>query len=206
MSIVTHNFDQYSEEYWALKLGRPSASKIAKSILNSQGKPAAGQTTYMHTLLAEEMAGAQLDSFQNDAMKRGLEMEPDAVGYYEFVTDQTTSEVGCITNPSVNEHVVISPDRWTPDNNVPGLEVKCPGPPNQIAYLLGNKCPPEYFPQVQCSMWITEQDHWDFVSYHPELDCLLITVNRDDAWIKLLADEMDSFMEKLEKKKQKLAA
>jgi len=35
---------------------------------------------------------------------------------------------------------------------------------------------------------------------------LLITVNRDDAWIKLLADEMDSFMEKLEKKKQKLAA
>ena len=43
-----------------------------------------------------------------------------------------------------------------------------------------------------------------FLSYHPDLDCLLITVDRDDSWIKLLEEEVDKFMEKFEKQKQKI--
>ena len=204
--MIVHSFDQYSDEYWALKLARPSASKIQKHVFTSTGKKAAGQEAYMHQLLAEELAGRQLDGYQNDAMRRGLEMEPEAVNCYEFITDQRTEEVGCITNPAISEHLVISPDRWTPANPVPGLEVKCPGHTTQVKYLIDRKCPSEYFPQVQTSMWITEQEHWDFVSYHPDLPPLIVTVNRDQKWIDSFAEELDAFLGRLDKKRQRQAA
>ena len=203
--MILHDFAQYSKEYWALKLARPSASSINK-ILTSTGKPASSQDTYMNNLLAEDLAGVAFQGHQTDAMARGLEMESEAADYYEFVTDQKTFQMGCITNPKVNEHVIISPDRWSPENKVAGLEIKCPMPPNQVKYLLGQKCPSDYMPQLQCSMWITETEHWDFLSYHPDLDCLLLTVDRDDAWIKLLEEEIDKFMEKFETRRQKLKA
>ena len=199
----TYECEQYSHAYWIIKRARPSASSINK-ILTSTGKPASGQETYMNALLAEDLAGVTFHGHQTEEMARGLELEDEAASYYEFVTDQKTYQMGCITNPKINEHVIISPDRWSPENKVAGLEIKCPMPPNQVKYLLGQKCPSDYMPQLQCSMWITETEHWDFLSYHPDLDCLLITVDRDDSWIKLLEEEVDKFMEKFEKQKQKL--
>ena len=36
-------------------------------------------------------------------------------------------------------------------------------------------------------MWITGRKWWDFVSYHPEMDSLIVRVERDEEYIWQLA-------------------
>jgi hypothetical protein len=46
----------------------------------------------------------------------------------------------------------------------------------------------KYYPQVQGCLWITERDWWDFVSFHPEMEILIVRVERDDKYINSLAE------------------
>lgn len=197
--MIVHDIPQYSDEWWAVRLGKPTASRF-KDILTSTGKKAAGADAYMHLLLAEMMAGKPLESYTNQWMERGTELEPEARTYYElercavdqvgFVTDDMGS-VGC------------SPDGLTPNG---GLEIKAPKAETHVKYMLAGKCPAEYYPQVQGSMWICERDSWDFMSYHPDLKPFLITVKRDDEYIKRLEESVDMFLESLHEKQARLAA
>lgn len=49
------------------------------------------------------------------------------------------------------------------------LEIKCPKTATHIGYLLANRLPPEYVPQVTHAFWVTGADFCDFVSYDPRL-------------------------------------
>lgn len=152
----------------------------------------------MHELLAEWL-GAEKEQFETEWMARGTEMEPEAKAFYEFETGLDVQEIGFVT--ALDGLTGCSPDGMTEHK---GLEMKCPKAANHVKYLLAGKCPAEYVPQVQGSMWICEKDEWDFMSYHPDLSPFLITVKRDEDYIKSLEVEVTKFVEKMVALREKL--
>jgi hypothetical protein len=41
-------------------------------------------------------------------------------------------------------------------------------------------------------LWITGREWWDFMSFHPEMEDLIVRVYRDDEYINVLADVVNS--------------
>jgi hypothetical protein len=74
--------DQRSPEWYEMRRGRITASRFS-DILTSTGKPSTKQDGYINDLVAEHLAFEPLDYYQNDAMARGTELEPEARRKYE---------------------------------------------------------------------------------------------------------------------------
>ena len=190
MRMLDH--EQGSPEWFAARIGVPTASRF-KDIITSQGKKATAFNRYADELVAERIRQQPTETFQSDAMRRGNELEPEARSFYSFVTGREVQQCGlCLLD---DHDIGASPDGLMPDR---GLEIKCPKPNTQVAYLSAGKLPAEYVPQVQGQLWICERDQWDFLSYHPEMPPLLITVKRDDQFIDLLASLTLSLLERVE--------
>ena len=133
-------------------------------------------------------------------MERGVLLEQEARDYYQFQTDNEVKQVGLVYKDET-KMISCSPDGLMDKS---GLEIKCPAPHTHIKYLLAGKLPSEYVPQVQGSIWITGADSWDFVSYHPDIEPMLIHVERDDEYIEKLESEINKFVSKLIKQRERL--
>lgn len=193
--------EQRSPDWFAAKAGVPSASGF-HNILTPTGKPTTGAkaVNYRNTLLAEWLVGGEIESYTNQWMQRGVEMEAEARESFEFITDMTVDEVGfCKSEAPV---CGCSPDGLIGGGE--GLEIKCPAPYTHVQYLLDGRVPNEYIPQIQGSMLVTGRDLWWFMSYHPGMDPLIIGVSRDDDYIGALAEALGKFNRELSECKQKL--
>lgn len=172
--------EQKSQGWFSARNGIPTASRF-KDIITSRGKKSASFDRLAYSLAAEKVMGHGVETFESDWMRRGTELEPEARAWYEFITGRPVGLVGlCLTDDGI---AGASPDGLMDDR---GLEIKCPAPHTHMEYLSRGRCPPDYVPQVQGSMWICERDLWDFVSFHPELPPLLVTVERDQEFIESL--------------------
>lgn len=175
------NVEQGSPEWFEARCGIPTASCF-KDIITSQGKKASAFDRYANTLVAERLMGRPPESFESEWMRRGTELEPQARAFYEFERDFEIEQIGfCLLDDG---SAGASPDGIAESF---GLEIKCPAPHTHVSYLARGKLPAEYVPQVQGCMWICERDRWDFLSYHPDMPPLLITVERDDQFIEQIA-------------------
>ncbi len=198
--MIILDCEQHSDEWFNARLGIPTGSCFDK-IITSQDKPASGQKTYMNELLAEWLVGAPVDTYTSVWMERGNELENEARSYYEFKSDNPVKQVGLVFKNDKNL-VSCSPDGLI--DGVGGLEIKCPKANTQIEYLLTQKLPAKYVPQVQGSMWITEREWWDFLSYHPDMPPLLVRVYRDDNFINSLETKVNKFIETMLEKRETL--
>lgn len=191
-------FEQHSPEWFAARLGIPTASGF-KSIISSTGKPSTSADTYLYKLLAEWVMGVPTQVEQTEWMARGNLLEGQARAFYEIETGRPVTEVGFIRHDEWD--VGCSPDGLTDRG---GLELKVPAPHTHIKYLLSGRCPAEYVPQVQGCMWLTNAKEWDFMSFHPDMEPLLVTVKRDNDFIKALETEVEKFLKKMHSKRQQL--
>ena len=177
------NCEQGTEEWLAARLGVPSASSFGK-LITPTGKKSSTFDAYVNQLVAERITGEATPFPQTDAMARGTELEPHARDFYEFMTDNEVKEVGFI------KHAVMeagcSPDGLIEEMG--GLEIKCPLPHTHVETLRGGKMPTKHIPQVQGCMWITRREWWDFVSYNPSMESLIVRVERDDEYIEKMAE------------------
>jgi putative phage-type endonuclease len=196
MIVLDH--DQGTEEWFAARLGVPSASNFAK-LVTSTGKPSASAEDYINQLIAERMTGERAEIYTNSHMERGTLLEPEARSYYEFVAGKDVQEVGFCLHDTICAGC--SPDGLVGDY---GLEIKCPSASVQVSYLRDGKLPVQYKQQVMGCMWITGAELWDFLSYHPDMPSLLITVERDQNYIDLLALEVEKAADEIEKQTQRL--
>jgi len=188
--MIVHEHEQGSPEWFAARRGIPTASEFSK-ILTSTGKPSTSAQTYLYTLVAERLAGQEVDPFTNEWMERGKELEAEARDLFVMLTDQDIPTVGFITDDA---HTIgCSPDGW----NGVGLEIKCPKASTHVKYLLSGGCPADYVPQVQGSMYVTGAPEWWFMSYYPGLDPLIVRVPRDEDWIGAFDKEIAKFQKKL---------
>ena len=204
--MIILDCEQLSPEWFAARCGIPSASKFDK-LITATGKPSTSAIGYRRELLAEWVTGEKASIKQNEWMLRGIEMEPEARQFYEFTNDVEVHEVGLIFKDE-DRLVSCSPDGLLGDGALDtneldgGLEIKCPAPGTHIGYLIDNKLPTAYIPQVQGSMYVTGLDYWDFMSYCPGIDPVLIRVERDTTWLAKFAPILDSFLEKMLKERE----
>ena len=140
--------------------------------------------------------GHPVTTFISTWMDRGHELEPDAVDFYAFQTDQDPQAVGFITNDAGT--VGASPDRLVGADGL--LEVKAPKESTHIGYLLENGPDRKYFPQLQGQLFISEKQWVDICSYHPLMAPAIVRVERDEDYIKLLSTHVTAFVEELDQR------
>ena len=107
--MKVYDMPQLSDEWFKIKLGKVGASSMSKVLAKGSGKT---RKSYMLKLAAETLTGQHIESYQNDAMKRGVELEPKARQEYEKVNDVTVEQVGFIEHDGVDyiRYVGVSPD------------------------------------------------------------------------------------------------
>lgn len=181
----TINCEQGTEEWFAARLGVPSASMFSK-IVTTKGVWSTQADSYINQLVAEQLTGEREEVYQSHHMIRGTELEPEARDLYCLMKDFEVQEVGFCLHDTLKAGC--SPDGLIGEDG--GLEVKCPAPATHVEYLRGGVLPSRYKQQVMGCLWITQRDYWDFMSYHPTMKPLIVRVERDEEYIAALEENV----------------
>lgn len=183
-------FEQRSPEWYAARRGIPTASEFGNIITPKKGEYAAAADTYINQLIDELVRPNAPESFSgNRHTLRGEALEPEARELYAFETDEEPEQVGFILNDEGT--LGCSPDSLI--RGVGGLEVKSPDGPTHVKWMRAGRLPDEHKPQVHGSLIITERDWWDFMSYCPGYDRILIRVY-PDAFTDTLRKHLERFL------------
>lgn len=176
---------QRSDEWFAARKGILTASNFGAWLLkDSDQRSRDAREKAICKLIAERANCEEAPNFENWAMQRGTELEPQAVAAFEGETGLKVREVGFCK--SLHGAFGCSPDGLIEGESV-GLEGKIPVPPTHIAYRRAGVLPDEYYWQVQGSMAVTGAQYWWFQSWCPGLAPLRIRIERDDTTEKLKA-------------------
>ncbi len=187
--IEIFDFAQGTPEWAAARLGIPTASQFMAVKAKGDGKT---RRTYMMKLIGEIMTGEPSENFSNGHMERGHEMEPDARNLYAFRMDCEPVQVGFIRNGRKG----CSPDSLIGTDGMSEIKTKLPH--LQAEVLLADRLPPEHLAQCQGNLWVAEREWIDFVSYWPRMPLFVKRVYRDEAYIKMLSQEVDSFLAEMD--------
>ncbi len=157
MKVKIHNMEQRSDEWFAIKKGKASASR-AQAIGNG-GK---GLENYIIEIMAEYYSSAEQENYTNEHMQRGIELEPIAKQVYELENDCEIKEIGFA---EYNEFVGCSPDGLIGKEGM--IEIKCPSDKVYLDILVNEKIDSGYVWQCQMNMLILERKWCDLIFYNP---------------------------------------
>lgn len=163
-----YDIEQNSEDWLALRLGKFTASTFSDLFMK---KETAGYKKAIRKVVYERLTGESPESFSNDYMERGHEIEPLAREAYEIKTFNTVTNGGFF---EYNEWVGASPDGLIGEDGL--LEIKSPIYNTMIDYLIDNILPRQYLYQVQGQLFVTGRKWCHFIAYHPKLPLLFIEV------------------------------
>lgn len=191
--------DQRTAEWFAARLGKATASKIADLTATTKSGPAASRANYAAQLVAERLTGEPAETFTSPAMQWGNDTEAEARAAYCFFRDEAVVEVGFVDHPTVAMSGA-SPDGLVGDDGL--LELKCPNTATHILTLTGKSVPGKYVKQIMWQLACTGRKWCDFASYDPRLPesmrLLVIRLHRDDAMIAELEAEVSTFLAEVE--------
>lgn len=197
--------EQGSPEWFAQRLGKVTASRVADVIAKTKTGYSTSRENYMAQLICERMTNTVAESYTNAAMQWGTDNEPLARAAYEAAKDVLVDEVAIITHPTI-ESAGASPDGLVGDDGL--VEIKCPNTATHIDTLLSQTVPCKYVTQMQWQMACTGRKWCDFVSFDPrmpeDLRLFIKRVDRDDKMIAELESEVVKFLKELDEKIEKL--
>lgn len=198
--IVYRDIIQGTPEWYAIRAGVPTASGFDK-IVTSTGKPSSQRQAYLYRLAGEKILGMDEDNgFESAWMARGKALEEEAADVYAMRNEVEVEKVGfCLHDSGIFGG---SPDGLIGDCG--GIEIKCPSLAVHVKYALTPNVPTEYYAQVQGYLLVTGRDWWDFWSYYPGLDPVLVRAEPDPQYQAKLKDELYRFCDDLEKTIKKL--
>ena len=197
--------EQRSPEWFASRLGKVTASRVADVIAKTKSGYSASRDNYMAQLICERLTGQQGESFTNAAMTWGTETEPLARSAFEAYADVMVEEVGFVPHPSI-EMSGASPDGLVGLFGM--LEIKCPNTATHIDTLLSQIVPGKYITQMQWQMRCCERQWCEFVSFDPrlpqDLQLFVKRVEFDPEYVAMLEKEVIQFLAELDDKVNKL--
>jgi hypothetical protein len=189
--------EQYSPEWWDIRMGIPTASRASEIITAAKGELSTQSRKYIHELCAESLGLSDPPIEPTEWMLRGLELEDEARRFFTFETGKKTRHVGFLTNDEATagasaDALAFDAEPFDDDgilypDDLAGLEIKCPKPSTHIGYLLNPGLPDSYKQQVHFSLAVTDLPVWYWMSYHPELDPVIIEVRPDEYTEKVKA-------------------
>lgn len=193
---IHKGFLQGSEEWFALRRGRVTASNFSRIITPAKAAYSAQAKSYMRDLVVECFCPDYAKFIGNKWTERGTEMEPEARKAFEKHTGAATEQVAFVTAEKWGHVVGCSPDSLILNmigQPIAGLEIKCPSPFTHAEYIEDGTLPDQYKAQVHGSMAVTGLDEWHFFSYFPGLQPLHLIVTRDEYTAKIEA-AIDQFV------------
>lgn len=186
---------QGSPEWFASRLGRVTASRVADVIAKTKTGYSTSRENYCVELALERLTGNRQESFSNDAMKWGTETEPLARAAYEARTGAIVDEVGMVAHPSI-AMTGASPDGLIDADGL--LEIKCPNSATHAETLLSKKPEGKYITQMTWQMICTGRKWCDFASFDPRfpehLQLFVTRIERDDEKCAELEAEVIGFL------------
>lgn len=197
--------EQRSPEWYALRLGKVTASRVADLMARTKTGWGASRANYMADLIAERLSGVPTPSYTNGAMQWGLDTEPEARAAYEFMRDAEVAQIDFVPHPAI-EMSGCSPDGLVGADGL--VEIKCPNTTGHIDTLLGAPIPEKYILQMTWQMACTGRSWCDFVSYDPRLPgnmrLFVHRVTREASMIEYLERDVRRFLAELDEKLSEL--
>jgi len=156
---------QRDTEWFALRAGKFTGSRFKDLMARTKTGPSTSRNNLIATLAVERITGTCMETYQNFAMLRGIELEPVARAAYEDHFMLSVEEVAFIQHPRY-DFVGCSPDGLVGDDGM--LEIKCPNASDKhLQAILNNAHATEYTWQLQGNMWVAERGWIDAFSYDP---------------------------------------
>jgi len=191
--------EQMSEEWFAARVGKCTASKINDVMARLKGGgEAAGRRNYRVQLAVERMTGQKAETFCSGPMQWGVEKEPFAREAYEFVTGRSVEQVGFVDHAHI-EMAGCSPDGLVGADGM--IEIKCPNTSTHVEWLLAKSVPSEHLNQMLFQMDCCKRQWCDFVSYDPRmpvaLQLFIVRLVRDEAAIEKIRYEVIALLEEV---------
>lgn len=197
--------EQRSPEWFAARLGKVTASRVADLMATTKTGYSASRANYMAELICERLTGEPADKFHNAAMQWGEDTEPQARAAYAFMHDVEVEECGFVPHPTIADFGA-SPDGLVGTDAL--VEIKCPSTATHIDTLLNEVVPAKYITQMQVQMACTGRDWCDFVSFDPrlpsDLQLWICRVRRDDDAIREIETKTQNFLSELAAKVEAL--
>lgn len=202
---MVENVEQRTPEWYAMRLGKVTASRVADVMAKTKTGVSASRENYLSDLVVEKLTNQPTESFVNDAMQWGIDTEPLARMAYEVHSGNLVYTVPFVDHPTI-DFFGCSPDGLVAADGL--IEIKCPNSKAHIQTILSSKAPTKYIPQMMAQMACTGRQWVDFVSFDPrlpeDLQLFVVRVNRDDEYIAKLEEEVSIFLKEVEETVNKL--
>lgn len=156
--------EQGSPEWHRMRAGVITGSKVHDIIKpgRAKGSYSEARAKYMNELIAQVCTGLLPDEINAKQLSWGKDNEPKALDAYDPWDEKNIAQIPFVYG--LNMRCGVSPDALVGDNGA--LEIKCPWTTAQyIDQLLGGEPKPEYYTQVQYSLWLLKRDYWDFMNF-----------------------------------------
>lgn len=189
---------QQTPEWFAARLGKVTASRIADVIARTKSGYSASRENYATELALERIMGYSQPGYTSPAMQWGIATEPEARAAYEMARGDMVAGCGLINHPTI-EMSGASPDGLIGSDGL--LEIKCPESKQHLEYLRLSTAPAKYKPQIQWQLACTGRAWCDFVSYDPRfpepLRLHIVRVDRDAEYIASVELEVVEFLKQV---------
>jgi len=197
--------EQRSNEWFALRLGKVTASRVADLMAKTKTGYSATRENYMAQLVVERISNSQAESFTNAAMQWGTDQEPYARAEYEATQGAMVEECGFVSHPTI-EMAGAAADGLVGDDGL--IEIKCPNTATMIDVLLTGTVASKYNTQMQFQMACTGRQWCDYVVFDPRMPAkaqmFIKRVARDEAFIAEMEAEVTKFLGEVAEKVAKI--
>lgn len=172
-----YDVEQGSDEWFDLRLGKITSSHFAdimahsidrKGDYNDLAKWGDPAKAYAIRLALERITGKRIDTFSNDWMKQGNELEPVARQKYECKTFQLVKNGGLFIDGEFGtspDGIFFAPPMKDGAAVNIGIEIKCVKQNTHYNVIESEYYDPKYKWQIQGQMLIAELSYVDFISY-----------------------------------------
>lgn len=159
-----HNIEQGTPEWHQLRKGKITGTQL-KDIMGTPKK----REDAIYEIIAERLTiGVEDSENYENAMDRGVRLEPDAISAFELETGKSVEVTG-FCEDDTNPMIANSPDGLIGETEA--IEVKCLGGKNHVKMWLTNEVPDDYKWQVVQYFIVNEKlEKLYFVGYNPDID------------------------------------
>jgi hypothetical protein len=155
--------EQRSPAWFAARCGRATGSRASDILATIKSGEAAARRDYRAQLVCERLTSVPIDdTFINKEMQRGIDLEPAARAAYEAATGTMVRTTGFLAHNDILTGCSIDGDT---DDYTGIIELKCPKAATHYRYLMENRVPPDYLPQITHNLWMTGANFCDFGSF-----------------------------------------
>jgi putative phage-type endonuclease len=192
--------EQRTPEWFAKRLGKVTASRIADLMAKTKTGPGASRANYLAQLVTERLTGTPTESYKSPAMDWGIEQEAAARDAYSARMGVLVDEVDFVDHPTMQAGA--SPDGLVGEDGL--IEIKCPNTSTMLEYLEDRTIPQKYRLQMQWQLAVTGRDWCDFVAFDPRLpehlQLLVIREPRNTDLVVEITHEVNRFLAEVERK------